>query len=115
MPSAVLRNTSLTMRQRFTPARACSTRTRICPDFRLLRFSAALSSPPGGFFFRLARLGHCRLVSLEPAIPIQGSPRRVGDPLMARDGLARPPADAGPPQDADALAVRLHDGHVLVA
>ncbi len=49
--SAVFRNTSLTMRQRFTPASACSTRIRIRPNFRLARFSAAVSSPPGGFFF----------------------------------------------------------------
>src|SRR5207245_5773946 len=53
-PSLVLRNTSLTMRELFTPARSCSTLTRICANFRLLRFSASVSSPRGGFFFRLA-------------------------------------------------------------
>src|SRR5258708_30038315 len=99
--SAVFRSTSLTMRQRFTPARACSTRTRICPNFRLLRFSAAVSSPPGGFFFRLAGLGPCRLVPLEPAILIQDGPRRLGDPLVVRDGLVRYPADVGAAPQAD--------------
>src|SRR5690242_10254616 len=56
-PSLVLRNTSLTMRQRFTPARSCSTWTRICANFRLVRFSASVSSPRGGFFFYAGKLG----------------------------------------------------------
>jgi hypothetical protein len=51
MSSAVFRSTSLTIRQRFTPAKACSTRTRMRPNFRLVRFWAAVNSPPGGFFF----------------------------------------------------------------
>src|SRR5437763_9659626 len=57
-PSLVLRNTSLTMRQRFTPARSCSTWTRICANFRLIRFAASVSFPRGGFFFRLAGFRH---------------------------------------------------------
>src|SRR5437899_5677566 len=81
-PSLVLRNTSLTMRQRFTPARSCSTWTRICASFRLVRFSASVSSPRGGFFFRLAGLLHCRLIALESGILVQGGPRRVGDPFL---------------------------------
>src|SRR5260370_12191839 len=76
-PSLVLRNTSLTMRQRFTPARSCSTWTRIRANFRLVRFSASVSSPRGGFFFRLAGLLHCRLIALESGILVQGVPRRV--------------------------------------
>jgi hypothetical protein len=50
-PGFVLRNTSLTIRLRFTPAIACSTRTRICASLRLARFSAFVSSRPRGFFF----------------------------------------------------------------
>jgi len=49
-PSAVFRRASFTMRQRLTPAKACSTRTRTRPNFRLVRCSAALNSPPAGFF-----------------------------------------------------------------
>src|SRR5262249_43671327 len=81
-PSLVLRNTSFTMRERFTPARSCSTLTRICANLRLVRFSASVSSPRGGFFFRLAGLLHCRLIALESSILVQGSPRRVGDPFL---------------------------------
>src|SRR5256885_11254951 len=81
-PSLVLRNTSLTMRERFTPARSCSTLTRICANFRLVRFSASVSSPRGGFFFRLAGLLHCRLIALESGILVQGGRWRVGDPFL---------------------------------
>src|SRR5207244_4009534 len=81
-PSLVLRNTSLTMRQRFTPARSCSTWTRICANFRLVRFSASVSSPRGGFFFRLAGLLHRRLIALEPAVLVQGGVRGIGDPFL---------------------------------
>src|SRR5258708_40364303 len=80
-PSLVLRNTSLTMRERFTPARSCSTLTRICANVRLVRFSASVSSPRGGFFFRLAGFLHCRLIALESAILVQGGRRRGGDPI----------------------------------
>src|SRR2546421_2344409 len=81
-PSLVLRNTSLTMRERFTPARSCSTLTRICANLRFLRFSASVSSPRGGFFFRLAGFLHCRLIALESGILVQGGPRRVGDSFL---------------------------------
>src|SRR5215210_7597278 len=81
-PSLVLRNTSLTMRQRFTPARSCSTWIRICANFRLVRFSAAVSFPRGGFFFRLAGFLNRRLVALESGILVQGGPRRVGDSFL---------------------------------
>src|SRR2546428_13984228 len=80
--SLVLRNTSLTMRERFTPARSCSTLTRICANFRLVRFSASVSFPRGGFFFRLAGFLHRRLIALESGILVQGGPRRVRDPLL---------------------------------
>src|SRR5262245_7023705 len=79
--SLVLRKTSLTMRERFTPARSCSTLTRICANFRLVRFSASVSSPRGGFFFRLAGLLHRRLIALESAILVQGGHRWIADPF----------------------------------
>jgi hypothetical protein len=47
--SPVFCKTSLTMRQRFTPASAYSTRPRMRPKVRLVRFSAAVSSAPRGF------------------------------------------------------------------
>jgi hypothetical protein len=41
----VLRSTSFTLRERFTPAKACSTRTRTREMLRFVRFSAAVSVP----------------------------------------------------------------------
>src|SRR6266446_2589206 len=113
--STVFRSTSLTMRQRFTPAKACSPRTRMRPNFRLARFSAAVSSPPGGFFFRLAGFRYCWLVPLETAILVQDGLRRIGDALLVGDALVRFSAGVGPAQEADALAAGLDDDHVLVA
>src|SRR5881275_3191063 len=81
-PSLLLRNTSLTMRERFTPARSCSTCTRIRANFRLVRFSASVSSPRGGFFFRLAGLLNRRLIALESGVLVLGGPRRVGDSFL---------------------------------
>jgi len=45
----VFRNPSFTMRERFTPPLACSTRTRTRESFWLWRFSSAVSSPLDGF------------------------------------------------------------------
>src|SRR5438094_94177 len=100
--SAVFRKTSLTMRQRFTPASACSTRTRIRPSSRLVRFSASVSSPPRGFFFRLARLGHRGLVSLKATILVQHGAWRIGDAFPVGDALVRHPARVGLAQEVDA-------------
>jgi hypothetical protein len=50
-PAFLFRNTSLTTRLRFTPAMACSTRTRTRASLRLALFSAPVSSRPRGFFF----------------------------------------------------------------
>src|SRR5947209_15128511 len=113
--SPVFRSTSLTRRQRLTPARACSPRTRIRPNFRLVRFSAAVRSPPRGFFFRLARLGPCGLVPLEAAILVQhGAWRRV-DPLLIGDRLVRHPPLVGLTPEVEALARGVRDHHVLIA
>src|SRR5262249_20912387 len=114
-PSVVLRSTSLTMRQRFTPARSCSTLTRICANLRLLRFSASVSSPRGGFFFRLAGLLHRRLIALESGVLVQGGLGRVGDPLfigyLFLMGLVR----VRSAQVVNPLPPSVDEDHVLVA
>src|SRR5262249_37169271 len=114
-PSLVLRNTSLTMRERFTPARSCSTWTRICANFRLVRFSASVSSPRGGFFFRLASLLHWRLIALESGILVQGGPRRVGDPLLIRYPFPLGLARVRSAEVVNPLPPGVDDDHVLVA
>jgi hypothetical protein len=67
-PSFVFRNTSFTMRARFTPDSACSTLTRMRDSLRLVRFSAGVRALPGAFFFRLVGLPYRRLVPLEGRI-----------------------------------------------
>ena len=114
-PSLVLRNTSLTMRQRFTPARSCSTWTRICASFRLVRFSASVSSPRGGFFFRLAGFLHCRLIALESGILVQGGPRRVGDPFRIGHLFVVRLAGVRSAEVVNPFASGVDDDHVLVA
>src|ERR671925_1956252 len=114
-PSLVLRSTSLTMRQRFTPARSCSTLTRICANFRLVRFSASVSTPRGGFFFRLTGLLHCRLIALESGILVQGGLRWVGDPFLISDLLLMRLAGVRLAQVVNPLPPGLDDDHVFVA
>src|SRR5262249_48013768 len=114
-PSLVLRNTSLTMRERFTPARSCSTRTRICANFRLVRFSASVSSPRGGFFFRLAGLLHRRLITLESGILVQGGLRRVGGPFLLRHPFFLRLAGVRLAEVVNPLPLGVDDDHVLVA
>src|SRR5947209_648438 len=86
----LFRNTSLTIRLRFTPAMACSARTRSFASLRLATFSADISARPRGFFFRLAGLLHRWLIPLKPCVFIQGGAGRVaqvllvGDPLVVR-------------------------------
>src|SRR6266481_1451209 len=113
-PSLVLRNTSLTMRQRFTPARSCSTWTRICANFRLVRFSAAVSSPRGGFFFRLAGLLHWRLIALKRRVLVQGGPGRIAQLLLVGYPLVVGLAGIRPTQEQDLLVRRTGNQHVLV-
>src|SRR6478672_9943972 len=114
-PSLVLRNTSLTMRQRFTPARSCSTWTRICASFRLVRFSTFVSSPRGGFFFRLAGLLHRRLIALESGILVQGGLRRVADPFLIGYLFVLRLAGARSAEVVNPSAPGVDDDHVLVA
>src|SRR4029450_10104615 len=49
-PVVVRRNTSLTIRQRFTPDNVCATTTRTLENSVLRNFSPTLNSLPGGFF-----------------------------------------------------------------
>src|SRR3954452_10509372 len=114
-PSLVFRNTSFTMRLRFTPASACSTRTRMRANLRFVRFSAAVSSPRGGFFFRLASLLHRWLVPLESGILVQYRPRWIGDVSLVGDRLVGRLADVGAAQEADRFPPDRDDDHVLVA
>src|SRR6266498_2769107 len=114
-PSLVLRNTSLTMRQRFTPARSCSTWTRICANFRLVRFSASVRSPRGGFFFRLAGFLHCWLITLESGILVQGGPRRVGDPFLIGHLFVVRLAGVRSAEVVNPFAPGVDEDHVLVA
>src|ERR1700733_4570384 len=99
----LFRNTSLTIRQRFTPEMACSTRTRSRASLRFDPFSASVSSPPRGFFFRPAALLHRRLIALEARVLVQRGARRVAQPLRVGDPfLARRPG-VGPAQEQDAV------------
>src|SRR6266568_1143433 len=86
-PGFLFRKTSLTIRLRFTPAMACSTRTRSFASLRLTRFSAAVSSRPRGFFFRLAGLRHRRLIPLKPCVLIQRGTRWIRQVLLIGDPL----------------------------
>src|SRR3954451_11680706 len=104
-PGFLFRKTSLTMRLRFTPAMACSTRTRSRANLRLLSFSAAVSSRPRGFFFRLAGLLHRRLIPLKPRVLVQSGPRRVAQVLLIGDPLVVGLAGVGPAEEQD-LVIR---------
>src|SRR5438552_11588582 len=113
--SLVLRKTSLTMRERFTPARSCSTLTRIRANFQLVRFSASVSSPRGGFFFRLAGFLHRRLIALEFRVLVQGGPRRVADPFLIGHLFVVRLAGVRSAEVVDLFVPRVDDDHVLVA
>ena len=102
-PGFLFRNTSLAMRLRFTPAMACSTRTRSLAGLRFARFSAAVNSRPRGFFFRLAGPPHRRLVPLEPRVLVQGGARRVARPLRVGDPLVAGRPGVGPAEEQDAV------------
>jgi len=114
-PSLVFRNTSFTMRQRFTPASACSTRTRMRANLRFVHFSAAVSFPRGGFFFRLASFLHRWLVPLKSSILVQHRPRWRGDAFLVGDLLVGRLAGVGATQEADPFPLDSGDDHVLVA
>src|SRR5438128_12203343 len=114
-PALVLRNTSLTIRERFTPARSCSTLTRTCANFRFVRFSASVRSPRGGFFFRLAGFLHGRLIALEAGVFVQGGPRRIGDRFLLGDLFLMDLARVRLSQVVNPFPPSVDDDHVLVA
>src|SRR6266567_2342611 len=103
------------MRHRFTPAIACSTLTRRRASLRFARFSAAVSSPRGGFFFRLAGFLHRWFVPLKARILVQHGPGWVGVAFPAGNRLVGCLAGVGAAQEADAFTLDLGDHHVLVA
>src|SRR5262252_10917855 len=113
-PGFLFRNTSLTTRLRLTPAMACSTRTRILASSRLARFSAAVSSRPGGLFFRLAGLRDRRLIPLEPRVLVQGGAGRIPQPRLIGDPLLVGLAGVCPAQEQHAPIRRPDHEHVLV-
>jgi hypothetical protein len=113
-PGFWFRNTSLTMRLRFTPAMACSTRTRIWESLRLARFSTSVSSRPGGFFFRLAGLRHRRLIPLKSRVFVPGGSGRITQARVLRDPLLVSLAGVGLAQEQYPLVRGLHHQHVLV-
>src|SRR4051812_12524183 len=114
IPSLVFRKTSFTIRERFTPARACSTWTRMRANFRFIRFSAAVSSPRGGFFFRLASLRDRRGIPLEAGILVQDGLWRVGNFFGIGDLFVVRLAHACLTQEVDAFPRQGHDDDVLV-
>src|SRR5438105_2635933 len=113
-PGFLFRMTSLTIRLRFTPAMACSTRTRMADRLRLTRFSRSVSAPPRGFFFRLPRLADRRLVPLEPRVLEQGGAGRVGQPLLIGDPLVVHRPSARPAEEQHAPTRGAGHEHVLV-
>src|SRR6185369_4931355 len=113
-PSLVFRKTSLTARQRFTPASPCSTLTRTRASLWFVRFSAGVSFPPGGFFFRLASLLDRWLVPLKPGVLVQHRLRRVAEGFLIGHRLVMSAARAGVAQEADALAPDVGNDDVLV-
>src|SRR5260221_5445172 len=113
-PSLVFRKTSFTIRERFTPARACSTLTRTCANVRLVCFSAAVSAPRGGFFFRLVGLPDCWFVPLKARIFVQHRPRWIGQVLLVGHLFVVRLTDVGLTQEADPLTSSIDDDHVFV-
>src|ERR1700685_2853714 len=87
IPGFLLRKTSLTIRLRFTPAMACSTRTRSRASLWLASLSVAVSSRRRRLFFFLAGLLHWRLITLKSCVLIQGGTGRIDQVLLIGDAL----------------------------
>jgi hypothetical protein len=83
-------------------------------NFRFVRFSAALSSPPGGFFFRLASFLDCRVIPLESEILVQDCRGRIGNPFRIGNLLVVGLANVRMAQEVDAFPWQGHDDDVLV-
>jgi len=113
-PGFVLRMTSLTMRLRFTPAMACSTRTRSRASFRLPPFSAAVNSRPGGFFFRLAGLLHRWFIPLKPDVLIQDRIRWIAQVFLIGNPLVVGRTGIRPTEEEHMLIGCAGNQHVLV-
>jgi hypothetical protein len=83
-------------------------------SFRFVRFSAAVSSPRGGFFFRPANFLHRRLIPLESGILIHDGLRRVDNSFRVGDLLVVGLARARTAQEGDPFPGQGHDDDVLV-
>src|SRR4029450_2452321 len=77
MPSVVRRKTSLTIRQRLTPAMACSTTIRTEEMIRFRKRSSMLSACPLGFF-GLGGQHTLWLIALKAGVFIKGGIDRIG-------------------------------------
>src|SRR5438270_313001 len=113
-PGFLFRRTSLTIRLRFTPAMACSTRTRRRAHLRLARFSATVSSRPRGFFFRLAGLLHRWFIPLKSRILVQRGARRIGQFPLIGDPLVVSLAGVRPAEEQYPVIRGTGHEHVLV-
>jgi len=79
-----------------------------------VRFSEGVSSPPRGFFFRVAGFRDRRLVPLKPGVLVQHRVRREGDGFLVGNLLVVRLADIRVAQEPDAVAPRVRDDDVLV-
>ena len=84
----VLRKRSFTIRDRFTPAMACSTRTRTRDSLRLCRFCHRVNAPWRGFF-SVAASGALLVHSLESQYPCTGSSPGDSESLQYRRSSCR--------------------------
>ena len=84
-------------------------------SFRLVRFSAAVSSPRGGFFFRLASLLDRRFVPLKSGIFVQDRLRGIGNAFGIGNLFVVGFTNVSMTQKVNAFPWQGHDDDVLVA
>src|SRR5262245_24251972 len=113
-PSVVLRNVSFTMRHRLTPARACSTHTRMRDNLRLLRLSSSVSSRPLGSFFRLASFLHWRFITLKARVLVQDRFTGIEYLLLISNLLVMGLPSVGATEIQHPLAGSVHHEHVFL-
>jgi hypothetical protein len=112
-PGLRLRKTSLTMRQRLTPAMTFSTRTREPARSWLSQRSETVKSLPFDFF-RLEGQHSGRLIALKASVLMKGSVRRIGDSLLIGQFLVMGLAWHGGAEIQHPLAGAMNQRQVLV-